>query len=598
MNNFSCYDGETIKGKMILLGNDKDFIYKKSGLSSLDCLKFLVKPNKKKRIFFNLHYDIQFIVKDFKDLDILDLMNSKEVSYKGFTLQYYQNKMLIIKKNFSIIKYYDIVSFFNTSLLNIIKLLNIKLTNIEQHILEKGKDLRAKSFRGMTKDEMILYNRTECIVTNRIAQKIQNLMLNSIYIKKDGKEDNLNVKNFYGSSAIAGKLLKVYEIDKLKKFPQYQEIFQSAYYGGRFEVLKLGTFKKVYKYDINSAYPSVMKDLKVIRKFVYKKHKNLKHTLIIDEGIYRIYFKLLYPRDFICPFPLRHNTGRLFFTGEVSGYYFGCEIKAFLKTKIHPDNYILIITESLTPVFYNRKIFDNPKGNLITELYSLRQKYKKANDIKHYIYKISLNSMYGKLAQTVGKSEFQNLYFAGYITAKTRAKIYEKSFSANYNNIIGYATDSIISMKPLKVSISDKLGEWSMDKCKKAEVIMSGFYRLETDDNIYLYGLRGFKIDRNSFNKILTDIDKKGFSKIFYPQFITHKLYLANKKAFRGKRLKFVNSSKVVNPVKANFKRSYKHNGIFSVFSKCNSDFIILPQIESSNKFKNSSILNDFIIDY
>src|SRR5690554_6932110 len=159
---FICYDGETINNKYVLLGNSKDYVYNKKGLSTLECLRFLTLPQKKKRIVFNIDYDIQFWVKDLPDNQILDLLNSQEVYYKGYRLTYYKNKMFIIHYKKSLYRYYDIISFFNKSLLDTIETLNIQLTDREKYILRLGKEKRGYNFEGMSLKEIIEYNKTEC----------------------------------------------------------------------------------------------------------------------------------------------------------------------------------------------------------------------------------------------------------------------------------------------------------------------------------------------------------------------------------------------------------------------------------------------------
>jgi len=585
---FICYDGELKDNKYYLLGNSEKYVYNKKGLTFAECFTFLTQKTRQKKIIFNLHFDLQFWIRSWKDDKILALMNSQRVHYRQYELTYFPNKMLIIKKGNSLFKIYDILSFFNKSLLAVIDQLKIKLTKEEQEILNLGKKNRGSNFDKMSKAEVIYYNKTECVITEKIAGKIKKLLNESTFTYKN-KNVNLDIVNFYGSSAVSSKILKTYKVDKINNHPKYREIFEQAYYGGRFECLQLGEFKNVYKYDINSAYPYVMKDLHKINKF--RKVKNPK--VINDKGIYYIYFKMFYPKDFICPFPLRHNSGRIFYTGEVEGWYFGCEINEFINSGINEENYILNIKEGLVPEFSKQKIFEKYGNNVIEEVYNQRIYYKENNDLRHYIYKISLNAVYGKLAQITGKAQFQNLYFAGYITAKTRSMLYNLSYTTNYNNIIAYATDSILSKKPLKVKCNSDLGNWDFEFCKKVTVLMSGFYKIELKDNKYVYGIRGFK-RLNNFDKIYNDILKKGFSKISYNQFISHKLFLHSPNAYKDERLKFTKVSKIINPVKANFKRIYHFD---NRYNSPISEWFNLPVITSINRFK-QELKTEIYVDY
>lgn len=588
---FICYDGELKDNKYYLLGNSKKYVYNKKGLTFAECFNFLTQKTRQKKIIFNLHFDLQFWIRSWKDDKILALMNSQRVLFRQYELTYFPNKMLIIRKGNSLFKIYDILSFFNKSLLAVIKQLKIKLTSEEQKILNLGKKNRGSNFDKMTKAEVIYYNKTECIITEKIAGKIKKLLNESTFTHKN-KTVNLDIVNFYGSSAVSSKILKTYKVDKINNHNKHREIFERAYYGGRFECLQLGEFKNVYKYDINSAYPYVMKDLHKVNRF----RKVKKPKVINDKGIYFIYFKMFFPKDFICPFPLRHNSGRIFYTGEVEGWYFGCEINEFINSGINSENYILNIKEGLVPEFSTQKVFEKYGNNVIEEIYNQRIYYKENDDLRHYIYKISLNAVYGKLAQITGKAQFQNLYYAGYTTAKTRSLLYKNSYLGNYTDIIAYATDSILSKEPipeLDLICNSKLGNWDFEFCKKVTVLMSGFYKIELKDNKYVYGIRGFK-RLNNFDKIYKDILKKGFSKISYNQFISHKLFLHSSNAYKDERLKFIRVTKTINPIRANFKRKYFFDNRYNSHI---SEWFNLPVITSINRFK-QDLKTEIYVDY
>jgi hypothetical protein len=590
-NLFICYDGENTKDKYFLLGNSIDFIYDKKGLTSSKCFEFLTRKHKKKRIIFNLHYDLQFWVKDFSDKKILELFSGERVKYYNYELQYFHRKLLVIKKGNSTFKIYDILSFFQTSLLNLIDRLEIELSKEEKHILEKGKKLRS-DFSKMTYDEIVLYNKTECIISEKIAGKIYNLMLNSTYKDKKGKLQNLIVQNFYGSSAISSKLLKSYEIGKTERHQKYIDYFIKSYYGGRFELLKIGKFKNIYRYDINSAYPFIIKDLRDVKRFIPVK----KPKKIIDEGIYYIYYKQYFPSNFICPFPLRIKTGRIFYTGEVKGFYFGCEINAFLNSGCNKENYELEIYEGIIPIF-GEKLFENKEGyNLIEEMYEQRKHYKNKKDLRHYIYKIALNSLYGKFAQKVGAMTYTNIYYASLITAKVRSMLLETSYKNDYSKIISFATDGIISEKKLQLKIDDKLGNWSEEKIKSGEILLSGLYRLNDENTKVYYGLRGYRLDLDKFDKIISDIEKKGKSFIKLSLFVTHKLAIQNYISYGKYRLQFIPIKKIIDVKNGNYKRVYFFTDNFN--SK-KSHYHIFEEIESIDLFDKSLLNNnDGLFDY
>jgi DNA polymerase elongation subunit (family B) len=444
----------------------------------------------------------------------------------------------------------------------------------------------------MSKKEIIEYNSTECFVTQRLAKKISDLLENTFFTDLKGEQKNLKVKAFYGASAVSSKIMKAYNIDDLsikesEMSRQLKNIFEQAYYGGRAECLKIGTFRNVYKYDINSAYPSVMQNLIRISHFTYNKKPN--QDRLKDDGIYNISFNFSVPKNFIMPFPLRHKSGMIFFPKRVKGWYFGCEINSFLKNYIFQNewvDFLLHIKEGFEPVYLQsiqEEISHNENyifGNCIEELYEQRKVFKQSDDLRAYIIKITLNAMYGKLAQRTGKHQFLNMYYAGYITAKTRSIIYNTSMES-YEDIIFFATDCLLSKKKLKnLDVGNELGQWEEKKVNKAVVLMSGIYEIIYSEDSLIYGMRGFRIDNKIFKNILQDIRKKGTTDIILSGFISHKLALTQHKAYGNKRLQFTEIKKNINPFNQ-IKREFNFK-IKNIDNAYNSNYIDMEQTESS----------------
>ena len=78
----------------------------------------------------------------------------------------------------------------------------------------------------------------------------------------------------------------------------------------------------------------------------------------------------------------------------------------------------------------------------VPDLYNLRRKWKQLKIGAEKVLKFTINSFYGKLAQSIGGSEehkppYHNIGWAGYITSEIRAQMF---------NAIMQAPDKIISI--------------------------------------------------------------------------------------------------------------------------------------------------------
>jgi hypothetical protein len=323
----------------------------------------------------------------------------------------------------------------------------------------------------------------------------------------------------YGSSKI-----NIYQYEK------------DSYKGGMcLPIKKYNHNQKVYHYDINSSYPTVMRDCDMPISF--KNHVIRTHTNkifppdnVIPHYLYRVHYKL-YNNVIIPPFPQRVSyknkiNGLIYvlsnFDKEYGDWIWGVEI---LKHQLHIET--LLCYEYIE---YN-------KGNIFTKyietLYAKRKEIKTSNPSYAFFLKLLMNSLYGKFGQQkFGKQEviplsqlneyflttgntfhddqkdfyesikdmkdiFQlneehfihlkyhednNLNFIGscvriasFITAVARCALFTGIYNVGSENILYFDTDSIFSLKPIKedftIQIGKELGNWSLEEDNIKEAI-------------------------------------------------------------------------------------------------------------------------------
>lgn len=290
------------------------------------------------------------------------------------------------------------------------------------------------------------------------------------------------------------------------------EIFES-YIGGRTEVFGRGSLwqlmrkynvEKLYYVDINSLYPSVMRD------FVYP-NPNTRRVVQRNttEYINRYHgcslVDVVSPRKLRVPFlPFRSKDKILFSLGSFTGWYTHVELREAIKL-----GYTITTVKK---TYYYLETFE-PFKDYINDLYNLRQQYKKeGNAICELVVKLFMNSLYGKFGQrffdkqkTVpvpdtsdelalmkdftivkqGTTEFIRLnhqvtepsafcipILASYITSYARIRLY--SYLSNYR-VVYCDTDSCISLDPIPTSLN--LGEMKFEgHLEKGFIVRSKFY--------------------------------------------------------------------------------------------------------------------------
>jgi DNA polymerase elongation subunit (family B) len=339
------------------------------------------------------------------------------------------------------------------------------------------------------------------------------------------RSDVLEWMKFYEVNEITGK----YEYSK--KMLQADEFCLPAYFGGRVEVFKAGTFTRdLYYYDITSSYPwSMLHELPTYFRGFHPPPKKLAHalehwgiseaTIFIPEGTMDI--PLL---------PIRHNGKLIFPEGHFKGRWTNLELKALwergrrkgVKIKIHAQ------------ARFDELAFLKP---FVDTFFNLRAKAKKDKDeFRSYTYKIALNSLYGKLVESIERESvvygkkmvdeaikehgrnalkmtstpgiyfissetlgpFRHVAAGSYVTARSRLRLLEgMEICRRAGGHIYYCdTDSIITDKEIKAFDTPvKLGGFELEhKFKEAEFICPKVYIALDYENNAMYRVKGMPI--------------------------------------------------------------------------------------------------------
>jgi hypothetical protein len=295
-----------------------------------------------------------------------------------------------------------------------------------------------------------------------------------------------------------------------------------SFHGGRNELVKQGrTRKTLYSDDISSAHPAQIAELPSMKRGRWVYCKNPTRDQIEQSNMLSMFrvathrFRLDLP---FYPLPYRNSDGSVMYPPFVNGVYMRDDVLAAFEWRdtfagqrrdadyaFFPEGGVIEVSEALffEPADPNERPFA-----WVRELFDYRAELLKVdpNDVRAIVIKLMLNSIYGKLAQGVGSPSspprFASPWMAAAITAGTRRKLLQAALTAP-DAIVSFATDGIVSEKPLKIATSapgvKELGEWEHTKIVKdgGVFVQSGFYLLCEDA---AQGEDGLELKTRGFN--------------------------------------------------------------------------------------------------
>lgn len=321
-----------------------------------------------------------------------------------------------------------------------------------------------------------------------------------------------------------------------------QEFAWKSYFGGRFEVIERGTIEDVASYDINSAYPNVLRTLPDPATVAWEFHRRptWRQLEMAHYGFVRAVVDTN-PERPLQPFAVR-RAGRLTFP-ILDGYEVTVTLPEFRFAALNG----LLRGAKVESAWlgYADETTDFPFA-FIDAIYEKRQQLKRdGNDKAQAVLKIIINSMYGKLAQltkalertptdadwqkhwvwqpiemypphvrewiesqdieihsSVRAGAYFNPVLAAYVTGLTRLQLLETALAEGIeNDVVLLATDSLTYRVPKAGKThfdssridSRRLGAWSFDARGKLFVVGSGIYELTESDGTRHSKTRGFE---------------------------------------------------------------------------------------------------------
>lgn len=491
-------DEETFKHYFVLFANSEgDIIHREPGanrLTTKQCFDLLLATKqrfpKAVNVVYGGSYDMNHLLQDLPKDRVLELAKYGEAFYDGYFIRFFPRRSLSIKRGNVTVTLWDVIGFFQMSFVRAVEQwLGKDYPDLE--LIKEGKLNRA-DFTDEQLPFIVDYNNAELRALVALMERFRDAV-GSL---------NLSLKRWDGAGAVAAAIFEKQGFKRHAKsyLPKPVELAgRHAYFGGRFELGQYGIHEgTVYGYDINSAYPTVFRDMPSL---LYGRWDHVKNPSFYDAdylrnnpsnsiSLHRVKWK--FPGMRFCPFAYRDVLGLVSYPQEGENWVYGSELAAFLSVVPERPDWEIEVSESwvFVPLDSEAKPFA-----WVDDYYRLRQDIVDGrSDIPYgaqMVIKLGLNSLYGKTAQNLGYKPdsrktppFHNLIYAGHITATTRAKLWRAAFQ-NPEAIIMLATDGILSTEPLELDVSTEkiLGKWESKTYDFICSIQSGVYVTRAGDN-------------------------------------------------------------------------------------------------------------------
>lgn len=364
----------------------------------------------------------------------------------------------------------DAGSFFQTSFMNAINpsaWSDPVVSQSEYELLQAGKADRSTAHFG---PQMMRYNVLENEVLSRLMSRLnKGFVTDDVRLRKD---------KWFGPGQAAQAWMKNIGCptgEEIREVvPQYAlDAARKSYYGGWFEIFAHGVVPgTTYAYDINSAYPTAIKDLPCLLHGEWSTG-NGKPGRLRNREI-RLVRARVHGRDSM-PFgglPHRNADGAVLHPLNTQGWHWESEIQAAKRAGVVQRIEIL---EWVSYLPCNCP----PPLRSIEALYQGRLDVGK-NSPEGKAKKLLYNSSYGKLAQSVGMPRFSNSIWASLITSACRSMILDAiaTHPNGPNDVVMIATDSVTFYTPHPTLELDesKLGAWDATEHNNLSLLMPGLY--------------------------------------------------------------------------------------------------------------------------
>jgi hypothetical protein len=487
---------------VLLACSDGDSIENRRGLSTVDCLDFLLDlGTRDARVCgYYLGYDWTMILWDMSiddrdavyrlfrpELRALSSGHFARVKYEGYELHFLAGAMWIRDKRGRKVTVWDLGKYYQGPFISALKAWKIR-PDVQGEIEEMKKRRALFTWKEIKRIRQYCMNECEALAELALANEHAH------------EAADLKPRGWFGPGSTASVLLNRHRINERRGVtpPVMQKPIACAFFGGRAEISRSGHVPgPITGLDISSAYPGHAAALPCLEHARWERVTTERQIRARGVAHAIVHGYIRNAPGAWAPLPIRLDkpniapgTGKgtiVFPRGGASGWWWREEWLAAREgwgKGIEFDHaYVLRRQCDCKPFDFLRAIFD--------------QRIKVGKDTgAGKILKLGPNSVYGKLAQTIGKAQFASRTWAGMITSGTRAQVLRLMLQhKRLDSILMIATDGLFSTEMIDVDSKVTLGGWERKTYESITIIRPGIYWLGEDK------LRARGLGRDNLNE-------------------------------------------------------------------------------------------------
>jgi len=462
----------------------KFFVENDQGLSTHECLKFLYQLPQRARLFaYSFGYDLTKILQSMTETQegrraLWFLMRPEKrqrfgkeaakgpyaVIWEGWSLNLQGTKFTFGRTGKSGHRrvLWDIFKFYQSKFVTALEDWKIG-TPEERKLILDMKEKRA-FFDQLPKEKVQEYCFLEC---SKMAEQARRLI-------SAHEEAGLPLTTFYGAGSTASVMLKKMGVkEHISETPAEMRLpVAMAFSGGRFEIGHIGAIRNaVHSYDISSAYPYQLCHLPCLVHGHWEHVKSRKSLSSARWALVRysldrlsdvrhpVYGTQLPWGPFPFRFPKGHaEEGSICYPSESGGGW------VYLAEYLQGER--LFPNVRFEEAWIYRSECEDMPFQKIPIYYQERCKLGKEG--AGIPLKLGPNSCYGKVAQSVGKGQFNCWIWAGMITSGCRAQGLEMlGLHGDWHNLLMFATDGLLTRETLTPPIPTETGTFHVSECKE-----------------------------------------------------------------------------------------------------------------------------------
>lgn len=472
---------------VLLACSDGDYVEDRRGLSTVDCLEFLLSlGTRDARVCgYFLSYDWTKILQDVTRADPLAVYalfrpelrtrqqgGFERVEFKRYRLHWLASAMWIRDDRGRHVTVWDLGKYYQGPFVEALQDWKIR-PDVQKQIAAMKK--RRSRFKWSDMSQIRKYCMQECQALSEFGTKLELAHTNA----------DLTPRSWYGPGSTASVLLNRHDIGELRGIvpPTLLEPVACAFFGGRAEISTRGYVQgPIAGYDISSAYPYHASRLPCLLHGQWEKVTRERSLRSKDVAQALVHGRIENARGAWCPLPVRlPNDTIVFPQSGASGWWWRDEWltarRGWGDGLKFEHAYVLRRECDCKPFAFVPAVFD-------------RRNQVGKNTGEGRVLKLAINSVYGKLAQTVGAGQYASRVWAGMITSGTRAQVLDLMLRhKRLDNILMIATDGLYSRElhdvdfhagtASKASVGRVvLGGWERDVHESMTLVRPGIYWL------------------------------------------------------------------------------------------------------------------------